>query len=141
MPIQQRLPIIRWTIAVTTGIVGLGMRGGAVTKGMLTLIAGVFLLGLPACDVLDTETPGALVPPTADQDPSLPQILVDVAGHTRALHLRTFGDPERPVLLVLPGGPGTDFRLLLPLQELSDRYYGILAGRACRSAFEKMSLP
>jgi proline iminopeptidase len=38
------------------------------------------------------------------------------------LHLQRFGDPGRPTLLVLPGGPGADFRLMLPLRALADRY-------------------
>jgi proline iminopeptidase len=81
------------------------------------------LLALPAgCNPISPEAPGALVPPTADQDPALPQLRVTVAGHTRALHLEAFGDPALPPLLVLPGGPGADFRLMLPLRALADRY-------------------
>lgn len=89
-------------------------------------ILGVLVFGLSACDVMTTETPGALVPPTADEDSALPQLRVHVAGHERALHLQAFGKPDRPVLLVLPGGPGADFRLLVPLQALADRYYVVM---------------
>jgi proline iminopeptidase len=70
--------------------------------------------------------PGALVPPTADQDPNLPQIDVYVAGHSRSLHLQTFGNPENPVVFVLHGGPGSDFRLLLPLKALADQFYVVM---------------
>lgn len=79
-----------------------------------------------ACQAADPEAPGNLVPATADQDPALPQLTVDVAGHRRALHLQTFGDAASPVALVLPGGPGADFRLLLPLASLADRYRVVL---------------
>lgn len=81
---------------------------------------------LLACQVENIRQVGALVPPTADQDPALPQLSVNVAGHRRALHLQTFGDSRHPVAFVLPGGPGADFRLLLPLKALSDRYYVVM---------------
>ena len=81
---------------------------------------------LAACAPLSTEAPGAMVPPTADQDPALPRLRVTVAGHARTLHLDRFGDPARPPLLVLPGGPGADFRLMLPLRALADRYHVVM---------------
>jgi proline iminopeptidase len=84
------------------------------------------LLGLTGCTLHDPETPGSLVPPTADQDPALPQLRVAVAGRQRSLHLQTFGNPAHPVAFVLPGGPGEDFRLLLPLKALSDRYFVVM---------------
>ncbi|HXK20966.1 MAG TPA: alpha/beta fold hydrolase, partial [Polyangiaceae bacterium] len=68
----------------------------------------------------------ALVPPTADQDPRLPQIALSVAGHRRALHLETFGAADQPVLLVFHGGEGSDYRALLPLQALSERYFVVM---------------
>ena len=82
--------------------------------------------GLVTCQLHAIEQVGALVPPTADQDPTLPQLTVTVAGHQRALHLQTFGNPGNPAVFALPGGPGADFRLLLPLKALSDRYYVVM---------------
>lgn len=79
-----------------------------------------------SCSTLDTEEPGALVPPTADQDPDLPQLEVNVANHIRALHLQTFGSPENPAVFVLHGGPGADFRMLLPLKALADRFFVVM---------------
>lgn len=67
-----------------------------------------------------------LVPATADQDPRLPQLTLEVAGHRRALHLETFGAPTNPVLLVFHGGEGSDFRAMLPLAELADRYFVVM---------------
>ncbi len=59
------------------------------------------------------------VPPTAYGFPDIPQIqLNDVV-----LHVETFGDTAKPVVIVLHGGPGNDFSYLLPLQELSDEYF------------------
>lgn len=94
----------------------------------LAAAARVGALGwfVAACGLLSTEAPGALVPPTADQDRALPQLTVTVGGHARALHLQRLGDPRNPPLFVLPGGPGVDFRLLLPLAALADRYEVVL---------------
>jgi len=60
----------------------------------------------------------APVPFTVADDPSLPRLEV---GGVR-LHVRTFGEPGRPVVVVVHGGPGMDFRMLLPLQALADQY-------------------
>jgi proline iminopeptidase len=55
---------------------------------------------------------------TVDRDRTLPT--VELAGYR--FHAETFGDPERPVLIVLHGGPGADYRYLLPLKALADDY-------------------
>ena len=93
----------------------------------------------------NTETPGNLVPPTASEDPALPQIKIHVAGHDRSIHLQTFGDADNPPVLILPGGPGGDFRLLLPLKALEDNYYVVMwdsrgAGLSERVTEEELSL-
>lgn len=93
---------------------------------MKWMIFFLILFSSWSCDTLDTEMPGALVPPTADQDPSLPQLDVHVSDHDRTLHLQTFGDPENPPIFVLHGGPGGDFRLLLPLKVLSDQFFVVM---------------
>ena len=72
------------------------------------------------------EEPGALVPPTADQDASLPALEIHVAGHSRRLHLETYGDPTRPPVFAFHGGGGNDFRAMLPLRELADQYFVVL---------------
>jgi len=69
---------------------------------------------------IDPDLPGNLVPRTVVEDASLPAIEL---ADTR-LHAEAFGDPEDPMLLVLHGGPGGDYRGLLPLAELAeDGYY------------------
>lgn len=95
-------------------------------RGCILLVVISLCFGLSTCQLHEVSQPGTLVPPTADQDPALPRLTVTVAGHLRVLHLQTFGDSQNPVALVLPGGPGADFRLLLPLQALSDRYYVVM---------------
>lgn len=73
----------------------------------------------PACAVLALALGCAdysdLVPATVDGDPSLPAL--DVNG-TR-LHLETFGRAGDPVVIVLHGGPGHDYRSLEPLAALA----------------------
>jgi len=59
------------------------------------------------------------VPATVAQDPTLPQITID--GYI--YHAETFGDPANPVVITLHGGPGSDYRSILALQELADEYY------------------
>jgi proline iminopeptidase len=103
-----------------------GGRANTASAGVLLTLVLSLNLAYTACDVHRLSAPGAIVPPTAAEDPRLPQLRVSVAGRERALHLRTFGDPAQPVLLVLPGGPGADFRLLLPLQALADRYHVVM---------------
>ena len=55
---------------------------------------------------------------TAAQDTALPRIEIN---HTW-LHAETFGQDTSQVVIVLHGGPGNDYRSLLPLQELADDY-------------------
>jgi len=57
--------------------------------------------------------------PTVDNDPSLPSIVLN--GHN--FHTETYGNPNNPVLISVHGGPGGDYRALLNLQALSDRYF------------------
>lgn len=114
------------------------------SSNLITILTLGFF-GLSACDLLEIEEAGYLVPPTADQDHLLPSQIIEVAGHKRTLHLRTFGDPNNPPVFVLHGGPGGDFRLLLPLQELADEYFIIMwdsrgAGLSERVTKEELSL-
>jgi len=66
--------------------------------------------------------PGALVPATVDQDPSLPQIQI---ADTK-LHAEAFGDPDAPIIMALHGGPGSDYRSILPLQRLAEDGYRVV---------------
>jgi proline iminopeptidase len=58
------------------------------------------------------------VPATTTDDPALPSR--NVGGYR--YHLEVFGLPTRPVVVVVHGGPGGDYRYLLPLRPLSDEY-------------------
>jgi proline iminopeptidase len=63
-------------------------------------------------------TTGFSVPVTVERDRSLPAI--ELNGYR--FHAETFGDPDRPVVIVLHGGPGADYRYLVPLKALADDY-------------------
>jgi len=77
-------------------------------------------LALLSTACLDPDRPGNLVPATVDEDPSLPRIEVNGT----ALHAEAFGDPSAPMIVVLHGGPGGDYRYLLPYRALAaDGYY------------------
>lgn len=94
-------------------------------KATLPLLAAVLAaaLTLGACDTLEPDQPGQLVPLTVDEDSSLPSI--EVNG-TR-LHAETFGNPNDPLLVVLHGGPGGDYRALLNCSRFSnDGFFVVL---------------
>jgi proline iminopeptidase len=71
----------------------------------------------------DFDESGDLVPRTVLDDPSLPRFALEDG---RLVHLRTFGDPSSPVLIVLHGGPGGDHRDQLHLEVLADDYFVVL---------------
>lgn len=58
------------------------------------------------------------VPPTVEHDATLPRM--ELKGY--AFHAEHFGESGKPVLIVLHGGPGADYRYLLGLKALADDY-------------------
>jgi proline iminopeptidase len=80
---------------------------------LLTLVAA-----LSSCTVMDPSEDGNLVPRTVDEDPTIPS--VELAG--TKLHLETFGDSTKPVIIFLHGGPGVDYRDNLRLKDAHDGY-------------------
>ncbi|HEX5170699.1 MAG TPA: alpha/beta hydrolase [Cyclobacteriaceae bacterium] len=75
-----------------------------------------FFLLAAACETEDMSKPGALVPLTADQDTSIPSQAINGT----LLHVEAFGKPTDPLLIVIHGGPGGDFRSLLNAKQLAD---------------------
>jgi proline iminopeptidase len=55
------------------------------------------------------------------EDPRLPARTIQVAGRSRQVHVREYGDPSLPPLVVLPGS-ASDIRAYLPLRALSDSH-------------------
>ncbi len=91
-----------------------------VIKYLGVLLGGILLALIVAAVVLYFSTDGDYeVLATVADDPSLPSITIE--GY--AFHAETFGDPANPVVLVVHGGPGGDYRSLLGLQALADQYY------------------
>lgn len=65
---------------------------------------------------------GNLVPKTVDQDASISSIFVNGTQ----LHSETFGNPNHPMLVFLHGGPGSDYRNGLNVQQLADEGYYVV---------------
>jgi proline iminopeptidase len=115
------------------------------TRGDTTMTKALMVsMGLAlAAGCLDPGDPGNLVPRTVAEDPTLPQI--EVAG-TR-LHAEAFGDPTAPTVIVLHGGPGSDYRSLLPLKALASDGYRVVfwdqrgAGLSQRHDADSYSFP
>ena len=63
-------------------------------------------------------TCGFAVPDTVERDHSLPR--VELNGYP--FHAETFGDADRPVVIVIHGGPGADYRYLYALKALADEH-------------------
>ncbi len=81
--------------------------------------APVTLVLLVACDdMMDPGEPGYLVPMTVAEDASIPAI--DMNGSR--FHMETFGNPTDPVIIFLHGGPGGDYRSMLPMGQRYDGY-------------------
>lgn len=76
------------------------------------------LVALVATALAFPAAPAASVPPTLQHDPDVPR--VELNGYV--FHAEHFGDPGSPVLIVLHGGPGADYRYLLSLKSLADEY-------------------
>jgi proline iminopeptidase len=84
----------------------------------------LLLLLLAACDndLTDPLTPGALVPLTVDQDPSLPSLNVNGT----LLHVESFGNPTDPIVVVIHGGPGGDYRSLLNAKDFVEAGFFVI---------------
>ncbi len=83
-------------------------------KPFFLLLAAALSLG--SCDILDPHEPGLLVPLTVDEDPTLPSIAVNGTK----LHSETYGNPDDPMLVILHGGPGSDYRSMLNCSRFSN---------------------
>jgi proline iminopeptidase len=91
----------------------------AVVKGIC--IAGAAIFGACALGFVGSYLAYSgqyVVAATTADDPALPSR--SIGGYR--YHLEVFGMPTLPVVVVVHGGPGGDYRYLLPLQALSDAY-------------------
>lgn len=90
------------------------MRDSPRAPWLTTLLATCLCLLAPGC----VDAPATL-PATTERDPSLPRVVL--GGYP--FHAESFGEAGKPVVIVLHGGPGADYRYLLqPLKALADDY-------------------
>jgi len=88
-------------------------------KAQAFLVAALLFM---SCGKEDMTEPGALVPRTVDQDQSLPSIIVNGT----MLHAEAAGDPSDPMVVVLHGGPGGDYRSMTSAKSLADKHYYVV---------------
>lgn len=82
-----------------------------------------FLSLLTACgDAYQISDEGLLVPLTVMEDQSLSAIEVNGVR----LHSEAFGDPADPMIVVIHGGPGADYRSQLNFKQLVDDDYYVV---------------
>ncbi|WP_377512756.1 alpha/beta fold hydrolase [Octadecabacter sp. R77987] len=79
---------------------------------------------------------------TVEDDASLPQIEINGVR----LHAETYGDPSHPMIIVLHGGPGGDYRSQLGARSLADTNFVVFydqrgAGLSERVPAEDLSVP
>ena len=68
----------------------------------------------------DIAEPGALVPHTVDEDTSIPSIPINGT----LLHSESFGNATDPLLVIIHGGPGGDYRSMLSAKDfVNDGFY------------------
>ncbi|MBX2929824.1 MAG: alpha/beta hydrolase [Saprospiraceae bacterium] len=82
-------------------------------KITFALLSGLLLA---SCQLEDWASPGALVPLTVDQDPDLPALAINGT----LLHVQSYGASSDPLLVMLHGGPGGDFRSLLQARRFAE---------------------
>jgi proline iminopeptidase len=113
-----------------------------ITKGLCIVVGSLLGLGLAGFVGSYLAYSGQyVVPATTTDDPALPSR--NVGGYR--FHLEVFGLPTRPVVVVVHGGPGGDYRYLLPLRPLSDEYQVVFydqrgSGLSPRVPDEQLSL-
>jgi proline iminopeptidase len=87
-------------------------------KNLSFLTIASLIYGILGCKQgdLNPNNAGLLVPKTVLENPSLPSIKIN----NILLHAEAFGNPTNPILLVLHGGPGGDYRYLLNCKKFVD---------------------
>ncbi len=84
-----------------------------------TILILLLVLSSFACTKEDIGSPARIVPATTAEDPALPRLLINGAP----LHLETFGDIHDPIMIMLHGGPGFDYRAMISAPgALASRY-------------------
>ena len=115
-------------------------------KNEITILLAILLLSLSACqEELLLSDEGVLVPRTVIEDPNLPSINI---GGVK-LHSEAFGNPDDPIVVVIHGGPGADYRSQLNFKQLvTDSFYVVfydqrgsgLSERLDKSGFQNVQV-
>ncbi|SJZ84722.1 proline iminopeptidase [Chitinophaga eiseniae] len=95
-----------------------------VLKNNLSVLSFAAVLLLTSCSTEDRTIDGVgnLVPRTVDQDANLPAIQANNAR----LHAEASGPANGTMVVVLHGGPGGDYRYLLPCKDLAQQGYRVV---------------
>ena len=121
----------------------IGKRIARALKISLIISGGVVGAFILAAIGLYFATSGQYpVPATVVDDASLPQIEINGVR----LHAETYGDPSNPVIIVLHGGPGGDYRSQLGAKALADANFVVFydqrgAGLSERVPAEDLTVP
>jgi proline iminopeptidase len=86
------------------------------------IFAAILQLFFMACKQKDLASPGLLVPRTVDQDLSLPSLAIKGT----LLHVESFGNPTDPMIVIIHGGPGADYRSMLSAKEFIQNGYFVV---------------
>jgi len=91
---------------------------------MIALLLGLGACCFTACDKEfgDTRPNGRLVPRTVDEDSNVLSININGAQ----LHAEAFGHPDSALLVVLHGGPGSDYSYLLNCKAFADKGFRVV---------------
>lgn len=99
---------------------------------------------LGACKKEDLAKPGALVPLTVDQNNELPSLEINGT----LLHVESHGNPSDPLLVIIHGGPGGDYRSMLNAKVFANEGFYVvfydqrgsgLSKREDKSQYEKVN--
>ena len=92
-------------------------------KAKFILPVLICFLGWPGCKKeMSIKEEGNLVPKTVEIDKTIPAISLN--GTT--LHAESFGNPDSAMVIVLHGGPGSDYRHLLNCIEFAGQGYHVI---------------
>jgi proline iminopeptidase len=89
---------------------------------MKRLILFLLLSAMFGCNKEDPNAKGLLVPKTVDEDPSIPSLIINGTQ----LHVESYGLPTNPMVVMIHGGPGGDFRSLLSAKVLADEGFFVV---------------
>jgi proline iminopeptidase len=122
-PLTKALALAGGLLLVVSCLALLFARWGTMSRlGRTLTIAGCEIAAIFCLLVLSAHVRAYEVAKTVEHDPSLPHFTVGAV----VLHGETFGSPANPTVIAVHGGPGLDYRNLLPLKALSDEFFVVL---------------